>query len=219
MKKVKNRKIASKIVKNNLQTRKNAVKKLKYERLPKIRVIKKIEKFLSKHDTIFAEYKLKENLQLIREAEKFVNQKAKTRYRKTDEVVVIKCAKKIVDSMLAGGLLNDAIKEALQKFRLYQKEIKALRKAVCIVALREVLFNEEAIYSFKKDIQKGKDVKSEIIELSPAVCFGIMQSENLGLFLDRKQELKNGLDLLVIDAKEHARRLSILINVLIKCMA
>lgn len=215
---IKNCKTKSKTMKKASKTIKNDIKSVKYVILPKLKASGRIKRCLDKNGAICSEYKLKDNFALIEKAEAFVNSRSKIKYRKTDEIIVIKCARKIVQYVIDGLTISDAVIKSVHEFRLYKKEVQALRKATIYIVLANLLNIETILLEIKSDIQRGLKVKSDNVFLTPGMCYGITKSCNLGLFIDREKDIKNGLDLLVIDCEEYGRQIDILINLLIKCM-
>ncbi len=204
-----------------LKTSKNRAKSAKYKKLTGKKVSHKLHKFLSCYKLIFPEYVLQNNIDKIIIAETIVTSFSKERYRTLDGEVLVKVfAERTIMNVLKGKTLNESLREQMRVLLLYKKEIKVLRKAMLIVLLDEILSTERLVFEIKQDIERGIKIKSVNLEkdLSSGFCYGLTKNKNLGLFLDRKQDITSMLDLLSIDLEDISHKLKILINLLIKCL-
>lgn len=182
--------------------------------------IRKLEKFLSFSSLLFPEFVLRDNFSYVFKADKIANKKSKERYRLKGSVLLVECAANdVIAKVLGGEKLNSALENSFKTYNLLKKELRAFRKQFIICLLNKILQVEQEIYQIKKDIICGSNCNHLIVDnFSPGFCFGLTKNVNLGLFLDKKNEILNGCDILLVDLDCFNSELKALINLLIKCV-
>ena len=219
MNNAKNCKILKNNMKKRVKTAENAKTTAKYASLPRGRFVCKIERLLKKYNTYYPEYTICKNIDKLKKCERVILTKNKTKLKMVrGKIAVFSFCENVLKGFQTTPF-NLALKEELKNFTLLKKEIKVLRRVFIYCALEEILKIEKRIYLEKKNIKKGKVFTGKFKENMPAgFYFGLVKNKNLGLYLDNKKEIVDGVDLLICDFDYYKARLAALINLLIKCL-
>lgn len=216
----KNRKFKQKIIKKISKKRKTAAKSVNFKKITYKPKLAKIKRMISLFFHVYPEFILISNMGLLERMERQMTRKSKELFRSDGKVALCeKMAIAITKECLAGKEFEKAVMQTIKEFHPYKKETRVLRKAIIITTLNEIYEIEKKIYLLKRETQRGINYSKKVIyDFSPAFMYGICKNPNLGLFLDNREEIQNGIDIMFADLETFKAMLEILINLLIKCV-